>query len=278
MKTLKTVMLAVLVVLSSVSINAQIKNKKTETVKVFGNCDMCKANIEKAGNIKKTSEVIWDKDSRMATITYDAAKTNTDEILKRIALVGYDSDKFLAPDSTYDELHSCCQYDREAKEEVVMDAKESHDHEPKTMVEMQMVSNQLEAVYTNYFLLKDALVKTDAGTAAAKATEMLVALEAVQMDKLPMDVHMVWMKVMKSLIADTKEIASNADVKKQRTFFKTVSTNMYDLMKVSKSETPTYYQYCPMVKANWLSKEAAVKNPYYGASMLTCGSTVETIK
>jgi hypothetical protein len=40
------------------------------------------------------------------------------------------------------------------------------------------------------------------------------------MDKLPMDVHMVWMKVMKSLIADTKEIASNADVKKQRTFLK----------------------------------------------------------
>jgi hypothetical protein len=29
----------------------------------------------------------------MATM-YDAAKTNTDEILKRIALVGYDSDKF----------------------------------------------------------------------------------------------------------------------------------------------------------------------------------------
>jgi hypothetical protein len=35
---------------------------------------MCKANIEKAGNIKKTAEVIWDKDSRMATITYDASK------------------------------------------------------------------------------------------------------------------------------------------------------------------------------------------------------------
>jgi hypothetical protein len=59
------------------------------------------------------------------------------------------------------------------------------------------------------------------------------------MDKLPMDVHMVWMKVMKSLIADTKEIASNADVKSKE--FKTVSTNMYDLMKVSKSETPTYH-------------------------------------
>lgn len=278
MKILKTVLLATLVLLSTVSINAQIKNKKTETVKVFGNCDMCKANIEKAGNIKKTAEVIWDKDTRMATLTYDASKTNSDEILKRIALVGYDSDKFLAPKSTYESLHACCQYDREVKAEVVMDHKESHDAQPEKMAEMQTATNQFEAVYTNYFSLKDALVKSDATTAATKANEMLAALEAVQMDKLPMDVHMVWMKVMKGLITDTKEIGSNTDVKKQRAAFKTVSTNVYDLMKVSKAETPTYYQYCPMVKANWLSKEVAVKNPYYGASMLTCGSTVETIQ
>jgi hypothetical protein len=277
MKTLKTVLLAALVLLSTVSINAQIKNKKTETVTVFGNCDMCKANIEKAGNVKKTAEVIWDKDTRMATLTFDATKTNSDEILKRIALVGYDSEKFLAPKDTYEALHACCQYDRDVKEEAVMDHKESHDHEPTTMV-MKEAPNQLEAVYTNYFSLKDALVKSDATTAAAKASEMLATIEAVKMDKLPMDVHMVWMKVMKGLITDTKEIGSNTDVKKQRAAFKTVSTNVYELMKVSKAETATYYQYCPMVKANWLSKEAAVKNPYYGASMLTCGSTVETIK
>jgi len=29
--------------------------------------------------------------------------------------------------------------------------------------------------------------------------------------------------------------------------------------------------------ANWLSKEEAVKNPYYGSQMLTCGSVQETI-
>ncbi|MBX9887794.1 MAG: DUF3347 domain-containing protein [Flavobacteriaceae bacterium] len=277
MKTLKSIVLALLVLLSTVSINAQIKNKKTETIKIFGNCEMCKANIEKAGNIKKTAEVIWDQDTRMATLTYDSNKTNTDEILKRIALEGYDSDKFLAPDSKYNSLHECCQYDREAKQEVTMNHKESEHVPSNTIVETQITGNQLEAVYTSYFSLKDALVKTDPATAASKAKEMLVALEAVQMDKLPMDVHMVWMKVMKDLMADTKDIASNTDVKKQRAAFKTVSTNVYELMKVSKSDTTTYYQYCPMVKANWLSKEAAVKNPYYGASMLTCGSTVETI-
>jgi hypothetical protein len=30
--------------------------------------------------------------------------------------------------------------------------------------------------------------------------------------------------------------------------------------------------------ANWLSKENAIKNPYYGSSMLTCGKTVEIIE
>jgi hypothetical protein len=30
--------------------------------------------------------------------------------------------------------------------------------------------------------------------------------------------------------------------------------------------------------ANWLSKESAVENPYYGSMMLTCGSVKETIK
>jgi hypothetical protein len=30
--------------------------------------------------------------------------------------------------------------------------------------------------------------------------------------------------------------------------------------------------------ANWLSKENAIKNPYYGSSMLSCGKTTETIK
>jgi hypothetical protein len=53
-------------------------------------------------------------------------------------------------------------------------------------------------------------------------------------------------------------------------------------MQVSKQETPTYYQFCPMAKdgkgANWLSKENAVKNPYYGTMMLSCGKVIETIK
>jgi hypothetical protein len=30
--------------------------------------------------------------------------------------------------------------------------------------------------------------------------------------------------------------------------------------------------YCPMAKRSWIQKEDAIRNPYYGKSMLTCGS------
>ena len=44
---------------SLTSCEAQVKNAKTETVKIFGNCGMCKTKIEKAGNLKNIAKVDW---------------------------------------------------------------------------------------------------------------------------------------------------------------------------------------------------------------------------
>ena len=84
-------------------------------------------------------------------------------------------------------------------------------------------------------------------------------------------------------VKDLEEtVEETKDVGHQRDHFTTLSKNMYDLIKVSKTETPIYYQNCPMFNdgkgANWLSKENVIKNPYYGSQMLSCGKTVETIK
>ena len=278
-------MVAALMLLST-SINAQIKNEKIETVKVYGNCGMCETKIEKAGSIKKIAKVDWNQETQMATLTYDASLTNQDEILKRIALAGYDSDKFLAPDEVYNSLHGCCQYDRVAKvpakkENITTantDDHSNHGNHSETTTNVIQNENQLKAVFDNYFLLKDALVKSDSKTTATKANELLASIETVKMETLNMDVHMVWMKVLKDLKADAKSISETQDIKKQRDSFKSLSKNTYELIKVSKPTEPVYYQYCPMQDANWLSKENAVKNPYYGSQMLTCGKTVETIK
>nr|WP_198999658.1 DUF3347 domain-containing protein [Flavobacterium sp. ASV13] len=139
-------------------------------------------------------------------------------------------------------------------------------------------SSQLQTVYDAYFTVKDALIKSDAKLTSAKAQDLLTAITAVKMDKLKTNEHTAWMKVVKKLTADAKSISTTSDLKKQRETFKSLSKNTYELIKVSKSTEVVYKQYCPMADADWLSKEKAVKNPYYGSSMLTCGNVVETIK
>ena len=92
--------------------HAQIMNAKTDTVHIYGNCGMCETTIEKAALKKDVAQADWDRTTKMAVITYDAKKTNLDEVLKRIADAGYDNDAYRAPDAAYNKLHMCCQYER----------------------------------------------------------------------------------------------------------------------------------------------------------------------
>lgn len=137
---------------------------------------------------------------------------------------------------------------------------------------------QLKPVFDNYFLLKDALVKADGKAAASASKELSTAISSVKMETLKTEEHMVWMKVSKDLSEEAKNISATQDINKQREFFNPLSKNMYTLIKTSKTSEAVYYQYCPMQKANWLSKENTIKNPYYGSQMLGCGKTVEIIK
>jgi hypothetical protein len=281
---MKSLFSMIAIILLSTTTFAQIKNSKTESLKVYGNCGMCKEKIEKAGTQKNISKTIWSEETAMATITYDAKKTNADAILKKIALVGYDSDNFLAPDAVYKKLHGCCKYERVKKPIVKTTAaviKEDIIPVGDNTHPIQVV-NESQIVFDNYFALKDALVKTDAGMANAKAATLLASLNAVNMGKMKMDEHNVFMKVEKALKADAATISISKDVATQRAAFSNLSNNMIVLIKVTKATETVYVQHCPMANdgkgADWLSKENAVKNPYYGNMMLTCGKTVETIK
>jgi copper chaperone CopZ len=282
MKSLSS-MIAIMLLSTTIAF-AQFNNSKTETVKVYGNCEMCKAKIEKAGAQKNVSNVVWSEETNLATITYDAKKTTTDAILKKIALAGYDSDNFLAPDAVYKKLPGCCKYERVKKPIAKTTAaivKEDKIPVGDNTHPIQIV-NEIQIVLDNYFALKDALVKTDAATATANAATLLTSLNAINMGKMKMDDHMAFMKVEKALKADASTISTSKDIAVQRTAFSNLSSNMIALIKVAKANEAVYLQHCPMANggkgADWLSKENAVKNPYYGNMMLTCGKTVETIK
>jgi hypothetical protein len=126
-------------------------------------------------------------------------------------------------------------------------------------------NESLKAVLTGYFDVKNALVNDD----AAKAKEAAGALAASTGDYAG--------KLNESLNA----IASTDDIEAQRVAFETLSMNLYDVAKEGGAGMTIYKQYCPMAfddkGAFWLSSEKQVLNPYFGASMLRCGSVKEAI-
>lgn len=284
MKSFINLIIAIPALLFSTGCDAQVKNAKQLTVHIDGNCDMCKKNIEKAANEKKVAQLDWNKDSKQASLSYDSSKTTPDAILKRVALAGYDNEKFLAPDDAYAALPECCKYERSGKhtalKSTVNPGSVSDTKTPAT--NQNAPAKQLSAVLNAYFELKDALVKTDTKTATLKVSELSKALSVVDMANLDHNQHSVWMKTEKDLIAKTTAIVNSKTIEEQRTQFMALSETMHELAKVAKAETPVYYQHCPMYNdgkgANWLSLENTVKNPYYGSQMLSCGKTVETIK
>ena len=86
---------------------------KTETFKVWGQCDMCKARIEKTVKAEGISTALWDEKSQMLTVTFDPAKTSKEALSKKLASVGHDTEKFKATDEVYAKLPGCCHYERQ---------------------------------------------------------------------------------------------------------------------------------------------------------------------
>ena len=137
----------------------------------------------------------------------------------------------------------------------------------------------LSAVLNSYLDIKNALVATDATAASTKAGELVKVIEAVDMKVLSETDHNAFMATQVKLKADAQAIAASNKIEVQRTAFSTLSNNIYTLAKAAKLSTePVYQQYCPMKKMYWLSSETAIKNPYYGKMMLTCGKVTETLK
>ena len=131
---------------------------------------------------------------------------------------------------------------------------------------------QLTQLLNSYYQVKNALIEGNSTTAALGAEAFLKTANGISNRTISEGSR-------NALVKDASVISDSKDLKKQREVFANFSTNMYALAKSLKLTTePIYYQYCPMKKAYWLSADKAVKNPYYGSAMLTCGKVTETIQ
>lgn len=123
-----------------------------------------------------------------------------------------------------------------------------------------------ETLLNNYINLKNALVNSDSKAASEAAATLYQSVknEGEFTQKA-------------ELLQAAEKLSKAGSIEKQRSLLNDVSVAMWKLVDSEETVNQTiYYQYCPMKKSYWLSKEKEIKNPYYGASMLTCGKVTAT--
>lgn len=90
----------------------KLQSSVTDTVKVWGNCDMCKKTIEtSAKKVTGVQNATWNKETKMLAVTYSGISKKA-EVEKAVAGSGYDTQDMKATDEAYNKLPSCCKYTR----------------------------------------------------------------------------------------------------------------------------------------------------------------------
>ncbi|RNC92882.1 MAG: copper chaperone [Allomuricauda sp.] len=89
------------------------KDLISKEVFVAGNCEQCRARIEKAAKrVKGVGTASWNVDSKILLVNYDPNHTSMENIQKSIANAGHDTQAHQAKDQVYSKLPKCCHYER----------------------------------------------------------------------------------------------------------------------------------------------------------------------
>lgn len=161
----------------------------------------------------------------------------------------------------------------------VNESEQTYDSDPK-------FKEQLQAVFSAYLPVKDALIESDVKTASKEAGNLKKAIDEVDMKLVKDEAHMEWMKDLNILQKSTEGIRNETDLEKSRMMLSLLSDQLFHTIKKYQVSVKGYRQYCPMAFDNkgafWLSASEKILNPYFGDAMLTCGNIEdhlnETIK
>lgn len=105
-------------VLLVVTLSAQAQEKKNKnakySVEVNGNCEQCQKRIQKAAfSVSGVKTAVWNIENHQLDLTINEEKTSIVAVKKAIAKVGHDTEGAQATNEDYDNLHSCCKYERQ---------------------------------------------------------------------------------------------------------------------------------------------------------------------
>lgn len=132
-------------------------------------------------------------------------------------------------------------------------------------------------IIKDYLALKNALVADNDKAAANAGKQLFTTLKNVDMNAIPANKHKEYMEIAENAKENAEHIGDNAGkIDHQREHLASLSKDVSDLIVLFGTTQKLYQDHCPMYNdgkgAVWISEAKAIKNPYYGGKMLTCGS------
>jgi len=110
----KNIILVLLIAFTGFSVQAQqVKKNAKYTIEVNGNCEQCQKRIQKAAlSVSGVKSASWNVETHQLSLLLNEEKCSLLDVKKAIAKVGHDTEDVKATDEVYENLHSCCKYDR----------------------------------------------------------------------------------------------------------------------------------------------------------------------
>ena len=141
----------------------------------------------------------------------------------------------------------------------------------------------IKEIVDHYLHIKNALANDNSSEAASGANAMEVAISKLDKSLLTTEQKTAYDKDEEEMKEHAEHIANNSgDIKHQRSHFVLMSEVVYELVKNFGAGRPLYHDHCPMARDNqgamWVSEMKEIKNPYFGAEMLKCGTVEEVLK
>ncbi len=145
-------------------------------------------------------------------------------------------------------------------------------------------SGSFERMLNTYYALRDAFIKSDAGTVDIVASQFRFDVDTLNIKELKADPAIIStaQSFKESISAEVQALSKTKGLEEKRKSFQIISDAMYDLIRTVKYDKAMVYQlHCPMAfgnsGANWLSNKGEVNNPYFGDKMLHCGDVQDSL-
>lgn len=140
------------------------------------------------------------------------------------------------------------------------------------------VSSSIKQIVDYYINVSTALGNDDNKAAASGGMALSELINHVDKSAFNEEQRSLYMKNEEALREHATAIATNVNnIEVQRESFEKMSDDVYALVKNFGAGRKLYKAHCPMVDADWLTEKNEIRNPYYGESMLTCGTIDELV-